>query len=279
MLKLYHAISSIATKFLLKNVALYVIFLLTKGVELQMKRKIFVCMLMVALFTIVGAISVSADDIRVQVDGIYAEFDVPPIIIEGRTLLPARAVVEMLGGEIEWNGELQQVQIFKNDIHIVLIIDDNIAYLNDQVRELDVPPQLIEGRTLVPLRFITESFGLDIDFYYGTVFIQTPENPMVTSLGLTLADGTELTVIYTPIVRRNAEASVFFTNRPNAVWNLSIRYSAGYGTAAGLGAQVADSTGFVEWSWRIGSNTTPGQWPVTITGNGENIRFYITVVE
>jgi len=234
---------------------------------------------MAAIFTIVGTISVLASDIRVQIDGVYAEFDVPPIIVEGRTLLPARAIVEMLGGDVQWDGELRQVHIYKDGINILLTIDDVIAYVNGEAIELDVPPQIIDDRTLVPLRFVAENLGLDIDFRYGTVFIETNISHMVTSRDFILSDGSTLTVFYTHVVQRNAEAAVFFTGQPNVVWHLNIRYAAGYGTAAGLGEQTADHTGFVEWNWRIGSNTTLGDWPVTIVAGGESLRFYITVIE
>ena len=244
-----------------------------------MKKKFFTCILITIVLATVGAVTALASDIRVQLDGVYVDLDPAPIIVEGRTLLPARAVVEMLGGDIDWDGDLRQVHIDKDDIHILLTIDDPIAYLNGEAVELDVPPQIIEDRTMVPLRFVAESFGLEIDFQYGTVIITTNVNFMVTPINFTLLNGDVLTVLYTPVVRRNAQANVSLVNQPYATWHLSIRYAAGYGTAAGLGEATADGTGFAEWTWRIGSNTTLGNWPVTITGSGESMRFYINIIE
>jgi len=213
-----------------------------------------------------------------QLDGAYIDLQPAPIIVEGRTLLPARAIVEMLGGDIDWDGELRQVHINHDGIHVVLTIDSPIAYLNNVAHELDVPPQIVDDRTLVPLRFVAESLGVDVDFQDGTIIITTTRITMVTPVNFVLSDGSGLPIAFTPVVRRNAEAAVFFTGPPEAEWYLSIRYATGYGTAAGLGWQMADETGHVEWNWRIGSNTTIGDWPVTITGNGESLRFYISIV-
>lgn len=236
-------------------------------------------MMLAIAITVITAATALADEVRVQLDGIY--IDTTAIIVNDRTLLPARDIVERLGGTVEWNGELRQVSIYHSETHVLLTIDDPVAYVDGEAVELDVPPQIVNDRTKVPLRFVAESLGVDVDFRDGTVFITTPlaDVPLVMSFEATLFDGSALNIVYTPVVRRGAEATVFFVSEPYAEWNLSIRYATGYGRAAGLGAQTADSDGRVEWNWLIGSRTRPGEWPVFIEGNREFIWFYLTVVD
>jgi len=250
----------------------------------MMKKKILIGMLMIVALMAASSIVAIANDIRVQLDGIYVDLEPAPIIVEGRTLLPARAIAEMLGGDVYWDNDLRQVHIYHGTTHILLTIDDATAYVNGEPIALDVPPQIVDDRTKVPVRFVAENMGVDVDFQYGTViitsFATSPVGALVAPIDFILSDETTLTAFYTPVVRRNAEAVVFIPSvEPESVWYLSIRYAAGYGTAAGLGEQIAKENGIVEWNWRIGSNTTVGDWPVTITGNGETLRFYITIIE
>ena len=243
-----------------------------------MKKKITIGILSAVTLLVFNAAIVLASDIRVNLDGLYVDLEPAPIIVEGRTLLPARAIVEMLGGEIDWDNDLRQVHINHAGTHILLTINDPTAYVNGQPSELDVPPQILDGRTLVPLRFVAESLGVDVDFRYGTVFITTARTVRVTPRNFILSDGTELSIFYTPVVRRGSDAVVFFAWQDDTVWNLNIRYATGYGTAEGLGTQTVNEEGIVEWVWRVGSATTVGDWPVTISGNDESLRFYLTIV-
>ena len=97
--------------------------------------------------------------------------DVSAVIVSDRTLLPARDIVDLLGGYIDWEPELRQVTILQDDIHILLTIDSNTAVVNGEEITLDVPAQLVSDRTKVPLRFVAENLGVDVDFVYGIVVI------------------------------------------------------------------------------------------------------------
>ena len=107
----------------------------------------------------------AGDAIRVVLDGQMLQFDVPPVIENDRTLVPLRVIFEALGAEgnnpiadVEWNGETQTVTAKRSDTEIKLIIGGE-AYVNGQAVELDVPAKIIEDRTLVPLRFVSEALG------------------------------------------------------------------------------------------------------------------------
>jgi len=135
-----------------------------------MKRKslLFVLMAMLLAFSAVVAY---ANAPSVALDG--QPVDVTPVIIDGRTLLPARDIVEMLGGEVGWNGELRQVSVTHGNTSVSLTIDNPVAYVNGNAVELDVPPQIINDSTKIPLRFVAEALGVDVDFVDGVILIST----------------------------------------------------------------------------------------------------------
>ena len=91
-------------------------------------------------------------------------FDQPPVLISGRTMVPLRAIFEALGAQIQWDNDTQTVISHKADREIRLTIGENMMYVNDEAKELDVPAMLINSRTLVPVRAISESLGCDVDW-------------------------------------------------------------------------------------------------------------------
>ena len=90
--------------------------------------------------------------------------DVAPVIRNDRTMLPARFVAENLGATVEWVGEEQKVVITRDDIVIVLYIDSDKAYVNNEEVTLDSPAFIENDRTYTPLRFIAEKLGADVDW-------------------------------------------------------------------------------------------------------------------
>ena len=87
-----------------------------------------------------------------------------PVIVNERTLLPVRAVIEEVGGTVEWNAEAQEVTLVYGEDEIRLVIDSTTAYLNDEAQTLDTAPTIINDRTMLPIRFIAESFKFDVDW-------------------------------------------------------------------------------------------------------------------
>ncbi len=81
-----------------------------------------------------------------------------------RTLVPIRAVIEALGGSVEWNEAEREVVLTMNSDVISLTIDSDAAYLNGEEHILDTAPVVINGRTMLPIRFIAEGFGLSVDW-------------------------------------------------------------------------------------------------------------------
>lgn len=79
-----------------------------------------------------------------------------------RTLVPMRVIFEALGAQVAWDGDTQTVTATKGGKTMRLELDKNEMYLDDATVWLDTPPRLIEERTLVPLRAVSESFGADV---------------------------------------------------------------------------------------------------------------------
>lgn len=102
------------------------------------------------------------DGVKVRVNGKQIKFDQPPIIKDGRTLVPIRAVFEALNIDVEWNGDEQKVILTKGNNQIVLTIGSRFYTNGIYEFSLDVPPQIINGRTLLPIRAVAERFGCSV---------------------------------------------------------------------------------------------------------------------
>ena len=116
---------------------------------------------------------------RVKLNGTTLDFDTPPVIEDGRILVPLRTIFEALGSDVYWYGDTQTVTSVKGDTTISMQIGSNELIRNSETISLDVPAQLVNERTLVPARVIAEAFGATVDWdeEMQTVIIQTEESP------------------------------------------------------------------------------------------------------
>jgi predicted secreted protein len=101
---------------------------------------------------------------RVVFDGMPLTLDQAPVIEQGRVLVPLRAVSEALGATVEWNGTTRTVIIVKAPRTVHLTIGLKTAYHDAFPVSLDVPPRIVNGRTLVPLRFLSEALGAGVSW-------------------------------------------------------------------------------------------------------------------
>jgi tetratricopeptide (TPR) repeat protein len=93
------------------------------------------------------------------VNGEQTESDVAPMAKDGRTFLPFRAISQSLKADVSWNEEEKSVTVTRDGIEVKLVIGSSTAYVNGEEVTLDAPPEIIEGRTVVPVRFVVEAFG------------------------------------------------------------------------------------------------------------------------
>lgn len=106
--------------------------------------------------------------IGVFVRGIVVDFEkydnVKPEIEEDRVLMPLRAITETLGAVVTWDGGTDKITITKDDVSIELTIGSKTALVNGEEVTLEVAPKIIKSRTMLPMRFITETLKLNVDW-------------------------------------------------------------------------------------------------------------------
>lgn len=91
--------------------------------------------------------------------------NVEPMIENGRTLVPIRALAEAIGASVGWDDAEKMITIVKGDKKIVIRLDSNIGLINGEELTMDVPAKTISGRTMIPLRFVSEAFGMNVGWY------------------------------------------------------------------------------------------------------------------
>jgi hypothetical protein len=117
-----------------------------------------------------------SESIRVVVNGETVHFeDQEPRMTNNRVYVPLRGVFERMGAEVEWKADERKVQARHNGRIVELWIDRTTAKVEGRDVALDAPPRIMNGRTMVPLRFISESLGADVHWRGEdwTVLIQT----------------------------------------------------------------------------------------------------------
>ncbi len=121
-------------------------------------------------------------NVKVYIDGKLMEFgreanDPGPYIKEGRTLIPFRRIFEALDMEVLWDAQERMVTATGNGIEMKLYIGKTNAYVNGEEKTLDVPAEITDGRTFVPLRFVSENCGAKVEWDDSTksVFITLPK--------------------------------------------------------------------------------------------------------
>ncbi|HBK85107.1 MAG TPA: hypothetical protein DDZ53_03645, partial [Firmicutes bacterium] len=108
-------------------------------------------------------IDLTIDNRAGQVNGVERIMDVPPCLVGNRTLVPVRFVSEAMGAKVSWNASTRTVRIKLNGQVVDLVIGQT-----DPAKGLDVPAQIFSNRTLVPLRFVSESLGASVRWLPAT---------------------------------------------------------------------------------------------------------------
>lgn len=137
-------------------------------------------------------------DIRVTYNGSTMEVKPNPTIINGRTLVPLRSLMENFGSTVAWEPTDQSITIVRGNTTILLQIDNYVAEVNGRVITMDIAPKIINQRTYVPLRFISESLELSVQwdsknqtvvitdgtpFFYEPVSIGSTSDTVIEQLG------------------------------------------------------------------------------------------------
>ncbi len=142
---------------------------------MKYKKYLILFSIIIVFFCSACAAAVESSDVvvRLQIDnpimevnGASAEIDqgrgTKPLVLQGRTLVPIRAIIESFGGTVAWDPNTQTVTLTMGEDVIKLTINSKTAYLNRKAQTLDVAPAIINARTMLPIRFIAEGFNLGV---------------------------------------------------------------------------------------------------------------------
>lgn len=114
----------------------------------------------------------------VKVDGKVVKFpNEQPHAVAGRTLVPLRGVFEAIGAYVEWDPQQRKVTCRKQNEEVELRIGVKLAKKDGAEIIIDVPPRIMHGTTMVPLRFIAESLGAKVDFDAGNNIVEITTEP------------------------------------------------------------------------------------------------------
>lgn len=123
---------------------------------------------------------VSDTSVSVVIDDTKQSYAQPPVIQNGTTLVPLRGIFETLGAKVDWNQATQTVTATKDATTVKLTIGSKTATVNGKSVALAVPAQIMNGSTMVPLRFISESLGAKVDWNPTTYAVTIQSNGVAT---------------------------------------------------------------------------------------------------
>jgi len=120
---------------------------------------LFIVFVLVVAF-VPTAMASANDRINVTIDGVPVNFpDQRPTIVDQRTLVPVRGVFEELGFNVAWNENLRQATLTREGDVVIIRVGSRIFTTNGENHNLEVPAQIVNGRTMLPIRAVLESVG------------------------------------------------------------------------------------------------------------------------
>lgn len=124
--------------------------------------------LLLGLVSLISGTSAFAQGISVQLDGRNLYFDQPPAMIDGRLLVPLRGIFEALSADVLYDAATRSIKATKGSTVVQLQLGSRTALIDGRTVYLDVPADTVGGRTMVPLRFVSESLGADVKWSGAT---------------------------------------------------------------------------------------------------------------
>ncbi|TFB19579.1 copper amine oxidase N-terminal domain-containing protein [Filobacillus milosensis] len=118
-----------------------------------------------------SSLSAHADTLQIKVDDVLLNSDVEPEIINSQTMVPVRVISENLGATVKWSAPV--VTLTKNNLEVQLTLQNHTAIKNDKAVQLDTKPYIKNERTMVPIRFIAETFNSQVSYKNSLVTVNT----------------------------------------------------------------------------------------------------------
>lgn len=133
-----------------------------------MKKKILSIIVSLGILLSLFNPASASDSIKVYINGELQSYNQQPILQNNSTLVPLRGIFESLGATVDWNGGTQTVTATKESTLVILKIGSTKPTINGNVKTISTPAQIINNSTMVPLRFIGESLGADVNWNGNT---------------------------------------------------------------------------------------------------------------
>jgi N-acetylmuramoyl-L-alanine amidase len=166
-----------------KWVTLFVFILVTSAVFFSMNTQ--------------AAANSKLDSVKLMIEGSYREPEVPARITEGRTFVPLRFIAENMGANVHWDSKTSGIEIMKGRNKLHLTLGSKQINVNGNKKAMDIAPYTENGRTLVPIRFISEYLGYRVGW-------ESNERYVIVSHPVTFTlNGQALTKAYEPIKVHN----------------------------------------------------------------------------
>jgi len=147
-------------------------------------KKYWFCLALMLLLTGAWWRAAQAADpppaITITVDGQVLNPEVAPVIVNNRTLAPIQTVAESLNVKVSWNAATQEVTLEGKDLLIKMQIGNKQAFKNGSMITLDAPPLIVSGRTMLPLGFISEALGCQVNWDSAARRIDISSTPAVS---------------------------------------------------------------------------------------------------
>ena len=118
-----------------------------------------------------SVVLVGTATIQVEINGQRQSYNVRPMQMHGRTMVPLRGIFESLGAQVNWNASNRMISASRNNTNVQLGIGERRARVNGGDVGLDVPAMILRGSTMVPLRFVSEALGANVQWFEASQLV------------------------------------------------------------------------------------------------------------
>ena len=120
----------------------------------------------------------NAEEITLEINGREpSDLPMPPVLLNNYTLVPAREVFEGLGADVEWKNDTREVFIYHENTTVVIEINSTTALVNGAEKEMDIPAKIINNKTMIPLRFVSQAIDKEVGWDGSTRTASVKDKP------------------------------------------------------------------------------------------------------
>lgn len=130
----------------------------------------------------------SGNTFSLKVNGKLLSPEMPPIVFDDYSVVPARDVFSELGALVEWKGETQQIFVSTDSLTITLKINSKKALVGKNEVTMPISPKLINGKTMIPVRFVGENLGYEVTFDSSSDTVCIDDKKEITDTGVNVTD-------------------------------------------------------------------------------------------